>query len=41
MLMTIMPGVMGSPAVAMLQEARKTIREVLESTGGVPYRPGQ
>ncbi|PZA05972.1 MULTISPECIES: translation initiation factor 2 [unclassified Meiothermus] len=41
MLMTIMPGVMGSPAVAMLQEAKKTITEVLESTGGVPYRPGQ
>ncbi|KIX84479.1 translation initiation factor 2 [Thermus filiformis] len=41
MLMTIMPGVMNSPAVAMLQEAKRVITEVLEATGGVPYRPGQ
>ncbi|MFN4072582.1 MAG: translation initiation factor 2 [Thermus sp.] len=41
MLMTIMPGVMGTPAVAMLQEARQVMTEILEATGGVPYRPGQ
>jgi len=41
MLMTIMPGVMGSPAVAMLQEARQVMTEILEATGGKPYRPGQ
>lgn len=41
MLMSIMPGVMDSPAPAMLEEARKTIAEVLESTGGVPYRTGR
>ncbi|NHK37962.1 translation initiation factor 2 [Thermus thermophilus] len=40
MLMTIMPGVMGSPAVAMLQEARRVMTEILEATGGQPYRPG-
>ncbi|GAA6734058.1 translation initiation factor 2 [Thermus oshimai] len=40
MLMTIMPGVMGSPAVAMLQEARQVMSSVLETVGGVPYRPG-
>lgn len=41
MLMTIMPGVMGSPAVAMLQEARQVMASILETVGGVPYRPGQ
>ncbi len=41
MLMTIMPGVMGSPAVAMLQEARQVMTEILEAVGGEPYRPGQ
>ncbi|SDE42284.1 Uncharacterized conserved protein, DUF302 family [Thermus arciformis] len=41
MLMTIMPGVMGSPAVAMLQEAKRVMTEILEATGGKPYRPGQ
>ncbi|WP_243091028.1 translation initiation factor 2 [Thermus neutrinimicus] len=41
MLMTIMPGVMGTPAVAMLQEARQVMTEILEATGGAPYRPGQ
>jgi len=41
MLMSIMPGVMGSPAVAMLQEAKRVITEVLEATGGKPYRPAQ
>ena len=41
MLMTIMPGVMGTPAVPMLQEARQVMTEILEATGGTPYRPGQ
>lgn len=41
MLMTIMPGVMGSPAVAMLQEAKRVMTGILEATGGTPYRPGQ
>ena len=41
MLMTIMPGVMGSPAVPMLQEARQVMTGILEAVGGVPYRPGQ
>jgi len=41
MLMTIMPGVMNTPAVAMLQEAKRVITEVLEATGGKPYRPAQ
>ena len=41
MLMTIMPGVPGSEAVGMLQEARQVMSEVLESVGGTPYRPGQ
>ncbi|MGC8875543.1 translation initiation factor 2 [Thermus sp.] len=41
MLMTIMPGVMGSPAVAMLQEAKKVMTDILDATGGKPYRPGQ
>ncbi|MFN4071073.1 MAG: translation initiation factor 2 [Thermus caldifontis] len=41
MLMTIMPGVMGTPAVPMLQEARQVMTEILEATGGVPYRPGE
>jgi uncharacterized protein (DUF302 family) len=41
MLMTIMPGVMGTPAVPMLQEARQVMGAVLEAVGGVPYRPGQ
>jgi hypothetical protein len=41
MLMTIMPGVMGSPAVPMLQEARRVMTGILEAVGGVPYRPGQ
>ncbi len=41
MLMTIMPGVMGSQAVPMLQEARQVMTEILEATGGAPYRPGQ
>jgi len=41
MVMSIMPGVMGSPAMPMLQEAKKTITEILESTGGTPYRPTQ
>lgn len=41
MLMTIMPGVPGSEAVGMLQEARQVMSEVLESVGGKPYRPGQ
>lgn len=41
MLMTIMPGVMGSPAVAMLQEARQVMTTILETVGGMPYRPGQ
>ncbi len=41
MLMTIMPGVMGTPAVAMLQEARQVMSQILEATGGTPYRPGR
>ncbi|GLV47721.1 translation initiation factor 2 [Thermus sp. LT1-2-5] len=41
MLMTIMPGVMGSPAVTMLQEARQVMTGILEAVGGEPYRPGQ
>ncbi len=41
MLMTIMPRVMGSQAVPMLQEARQVMTEILETTGGAPYRPGQ
>lgn len=41
MLMTIMPGVMGTPAVPMLQEARRVMVEILEATGGIPYRPGE
>lgn len=41
MLMTIMPGVMNTPAVPMLQEARRVMTEILEATGGTPYRPGQ
>ncbi len=41
MLMTIMPGVMGTPAVPMLQEARQVMTEILEATGGTPYRSGQ
>jgi len=41
MLMTIMPGVMGTPAVAMLQEARRVMSQILEATGGTPYRPGR
>ena len=41
MLMTIMPRVMGTPAVPMLQEARQVMGAVLEAMGGVPYRPGQ
>ncbi|GAA6755808.1 MAG: translation initiation factor 2 [Thermus sp.] len=41
MLMTIMPGVMGSPAVAMLQEARRVMAGILEAVGGESYRPGQ
>ncbi|WP_018110651.1 translation initiation factor 2 [Thermus igniterrae] len=41
MLMTIMPGVMGTPAVAMLQEARRVMTEILVAAGGEPYRPGR
>ncbi len=41
MLMTIMPGVQGSPAVAMLQEARQTMVEILEAIGGKPYTPSR
>ncbi|WP_135256929.1 translation initiation factor 2 [Thermus caldilimi] len=41
MLMTIMPGVMGTPAVSMLQEARQVMSQILEATGGTPYRPGR
>lgn len=41
MLMTIMPGVMGTPAVAMLQEARRVMTEILVAVGGEPYRPGR
>lgn len=41
MLMTIMPGVMGSPAVAMLQEARRVMAGILEAVGGESYRPGR
>ena len=41
MLMTIMPGVIGTPAVAMLQEARRVMSQILEATGGTPYRPGR
>lgn len=41
MLMTIMPGVMGSPAVDMLQEARRVMAGILEAVGGESYRPGQ
>ncbi|MCS6868658.1 MAG: translation initiation factor 2 [Thermus sp.] len=40
MLMTIMPGVMGSPAVTMLQEARQVMLGILEAVGGVPHRLG-
>lgn len=41
MLMTIMPGVMNSPAVPMLQEAQQVMTEILETVGGTLYRPGQ
>nr|WP_130842678.1 translation initiation factor 2 [Thermus thermamylovorans]TBH15346.1 translation initiation factor 2 [Thermus thermamylovorans] len=40
LLMTIMPGVVGSRAVTMLQEARAVMAEVLEGLGAEPYRPG-
>lgn len=41
MLMTIMPGVMGTPAVPMLQEARRVMMGILEAVGGEPHRLGQ
>jgi hypothetical protein len=33
--------VMGTPAVPMLQEARQVMSQILEATGGTPYRPGR
>ncbi|RDI94575.1 translation initiation factor 2 [Meiothermus sp. QL-1] len=42
MLMGIMPGVAQSqPTMAMLQEAKRVMSQILEAVGGQPYRPGQ
>lgn len=42
MLMGIMPGVAQNPkTMAMLQEARRVMSQILEGVGGQPYRPRQ
>jgi len=40
--MGIMPGVAQNPkTMAMLQEARRVMSQILEGVGGQPYRPRQ